>query len=208
VLRTVDGGQSWRQEVVPGAVIPDPAAVTLTSVAYEPASDALYFVGRRNLPAPSPDEPVALRLSLASLTWSALPVVPGPQRVHGLESVTAGEERGNPVVYAVGDLGVVLRHRPGVSAGFEGIAAAGGLTRESLEAVTTASAGPTSEVFAVGVRGAFVHFDGAAWRSEKSHTSLDLRGIFFLSVDRGWACGRGEERETDTPATGIVVGYR
>jgi len=208
VLRTTDAGQTWQQQPVPAAVVPNPSSVILTGAVYEPGTDAVFFVGRQNVPPPGPDQPIALRLKLGSLNWRVMPVPLGPASIGGLEAVALALENSQPVVYAVGDHGIVLRHRVGVSADFQLVPETVGLTVENLEAVTAAAAGPTSEVFAIGVRGAFVHFDGTTWSAPKSDTSLDLTGVYFLAPDRGWACGRGEDRATDTPAAGIVIGYR
>jgi hypothetical protein len=59
------------------------------------------------------------------------------------------------------------------------------------EFLTSVSGTRADDVWAVGARGAIVHFDGSRWTSITSPTNKALRAVFAASADDVWAVGAG-----------------
>lgn len=47
------------------------------------------------------------------------------------------------------------------------------------------------DVWAVGNRGALLHYDGSSWRAVDANTTADLEDIWMASASDGWLVGRG-----------------
>jgi hypothetical protein len=66
-----------------------------------------------------------------------------------------------------------------------------GIVAQVGTALAAVSGSAADDVWAVGARGAILHYDGATWRSVASGVDRDLRAVLAVSKSEAWAAGAG-----------------